>query len=29
MNTNIQVIEASGRGYIVDILIQLTISGFA
>ena len=29
MNKNIQVIEASGRGYIVGILFQLTISGFA
>ena len=29
MNKNIQVIEASGRGYIVGILISLTISGFA
>ena len=29
VNKNIQVIEASGRGYIVGILIQLTISGFA
>ena len=29
VNANIQVIEASGRGYIVDILIQLTIYGFA
>ena len=28
-NKNIQVIEASGRGYLVGILIQLTISGFA
>ena len=28
-NKNIQVIEASGRGYMVDILILLTISGFA
>ena len=28
VNKNIQVIEASGRGYIVGILIQLTISGF-
>ena len=29
MNKNIQVTEASGRVYIVGILIQLTISGFA
>ena len=29
MNKNIQVIVASGRGYIGEILIQLTISGFA
>ena len=29
VNKNIQVIGASGRGYIVGILIQLTISGFA
>ena len=29
MNKNKQVIEASGRGYIVGILIQFTISGFA
>ena len=29
MNKNIQVIEAPGRGYIVGILLQLTISGFA
>ena len=28
-NKNIQVIEASGRGYMVGVLIQLTISGFA
>ena len=29
VNKNMQVIEASGRGYIVGILIQLTISDFA
>ena len=29
VNKNIQVIEAPGRGYILGILIQLTISGFA
>ena len=29
VNKNIQMIEASRRGYIVGILIQLTISGFA
>ena len=29
VSKNIQVIEASGRGYIVGMLIQLTISGFA
>ena len=29
VNKYIQVIEASGRGYIVGILIQLNISGFA
>ena len=29
VNKHIQVIEASGRAYIVGILIQLTISGFA
>ena len=28
VNKYMQVIEASGRGYMVGILIQLTISGF-